>query len=82
MTAACTAVATDKKGNVFITKLGTHGAFRIAPDGSVSRMIDTNGDGKGETLKGARGVMVDSKGRVYIAGFGSQNIFRIDPPSS
>ena len=46
----------------------------------MSRIIDTNGDGKGETLKAARGVMVDSKGRVYIAGAGSQNIFRIDPP--
>ena len=79
-TAACSAVATDKKGNVFITKLGGQGAFRIAPDGSVSRIIDTNGDGKGEILKTARSITIDSKGRVYIAGYGSQNIFRIDPP--
>ena len=42
-------------------------------------IIDSTGDGLGNTLSNVRGTAVDSSGNVYVVGFASHNVFKITP---
>jgi sugar lactone lactonase YvrE len=79
---SCLAVAVTAEGTVFLSRSGTHAAWRVARDGSPTKILDASGAGGGKSVKTARGIAVDGQGRVYVAGFGSDNVFRIVPPPS
>ena len=42
-------------------------------------IIDSTGDGAGNTLNDPFGVATDSSGNVFVAGEGSNNVFKITP---
>ncbi len=67
---------------------GSSNVFRIAaPDTCstsstpcrIAQIIDSSGDGSGNTLNGPWKIAVDSSSRVYVAGFASDNAFKIEP---
>jgi len=58
---------------------GSDNAFKIAPGGAITEIIDATGDGTGNTLDETWGVAVDSSGNVYVGGRGSDNAFKIAP---
>jgi len=76
----CSAVAVTAEGTVFLSRFGRHSVWRVARDGSLTKILDASGAGDGKIVKAARGVAVDAKGRVYVTGLGSHNVFRIVPP--
>ena len=45
----------------------------------ITEIIDSTGDGAGNTLNQPFGVAVDGSGNVYVAGFSSSNAFKITP---
>jgi len=69
-------VAVDSAGNVYVT--GGDNVFKITPGGTITRIIDSTGDGT-NGLRGASGVAVDSADNVYVTGSGSDNAFKIAP---
>jgi len=80
------AVATDGVGNVFVAVQNSDNAYKIAPDGVASVIIDSSGDGAGNTLSEPSAIATDSIGNVYVGGggtgvdhIGSSNVFRITP---
>ena len=46
---------------------------------SITKIIDSTGDGAGNGLNSALGIAVDGAGNAYVAGFGSHNAFKITP---
>ena len=46
---------------------------------TITEIIDSTGDGAGNTLDQALGIDIDGAGNVYIGGNASNNLFRIDP---
>ncbi len=72
-------VATDAAGNVYVVGMMSHNAFRIAPDGTATQLIDASGDGKGNLLRRPRSLAVDTAGNVFVAGEESDTIFRVAP---
>ena len=67
-------VAVDGSGNVYVSGNLSDNAFRIDPNGVITEIIDSTGDGSGNTLNGSRGVAVDGLGNVYVAGEPSRNV--------
>lgn len=53
--------------------------FRISPDGAVTVIIDSSGDGAGNGLIAPTAIAVDDAGTVYVAGEVSTNVFKITP---
>jgi hypothetical protein len=45
----------------------------------ITEIIDSTGDGGGNTLENPPDVAVDSSGTVYVAGYLSDNAFKIQP---
>lgn len=86
-------VAVDAGGNVYLTdfksspdsdvfKIDTPGACGTGagdPNCTITQIIDSTGDGAGNSLDGASSVAVDSSGNVYVTGSTSDNAFKIDP---
>jgi len=81
-------VAVDSSGNVYVTGGLTDNAFKIDTPGTcntfgtpctITEIIDTSGDGIGNTLVGTQAVAVDSSGNVYVTGGLSDNAFKITP---
>ena len=87
-------ITVDASGNVYLTAEGTSAignAFKIAAPGScstggtpctITEIIDSTGDGSGNSLSAAEGIAVDGSGNVYLTGFISDNAFKIDTPGS
>jgi len=73
-------VSLDGLGNVFVLDvldafLDTR-VFKIRPDGEVTQIIDSSGDGVHGLFSGFGGV-ADAVGNFYVGGFDSLNVFRI-----
>jgi len=49
---------------------------------TITEIIDSTGDGGGNTLSGPFGITVDASGNVYVTGFDSHNAFKIAPAAS
>jgi uncharacterized protein YjiK len=84
-------VAVDSSGNVYVTGLLSHNAFKIATPGTcgtsgtpctITEIIDATGDGGEKTLDRPDGVAVDSSGNVYVPGAYSDNAFKIATPGT
>ena len=81
-------VAVDGSGNVYVTGVVSDNAFKIDTPGAcstggtpctITEIIDSTGDGAGNTLDGPKGIAVDGSGNVYVTGEGSDNAFKITP---
>ena len=72
-------IAVDGIGNVYVTGANTNNAFKIAPDGTITEIIDASGDGAGNELDGPILVALDGSGNVFITGCYSDNAFKITP---
>jgi hypothetical protein len=70
----------DARGNVYVAGTLSHNVLRVAPDGSVSQILDANGDGRGARLAQPTDVAVDAAGNVFVAGSVSDNVFRVSAP--
>jgi len=81
-------VATDSSGNVFVSGRISDNAFKIDTPGTcsttgtpctITQIIDSSGDGFGNTLDSPHGVATDSSGNVFVVGAISHNAFKITP---
>jgi len=68
----------DAKGNLYVVGFMTHNVLRVAPDGTVTEIIDATGDGTTRVEK-PREVAVDAQGNVYVASEMTHSVFRIAP---
>ena len=66
------AIATDERGDVFITDKGTSRVLRVDADGTMTTVTTP-----GITLSSPLGVAVDSSGYVYIADTDNDRIVRL-----
>ncbi|MHC4697394.1 MAG: SBBP repeat-containing protein [Planctomycetota bacterium] len=76
-------IAVDDSGNAYVTGDRSDNAFMITPDGVITGIIDSTGDGMGSTLYRATSIAVDDWGNAYVTGALSDNAFKIelrDPP--
>jgi cysteine-rich repeat protein len=71
-------VAVDDAGNVYVAGESSDNGFRIDPNGVITEIIDSNGDGLAG-LGRSLGITVDGAGNAYVAGVSTDNVFRIDP---
>ena len=63
-----------------ITALGVIGTYPGAAQSKIiTQIIDSTGDGGGNTLSSPGGIAVDGSGNVYVIGRDSDNAFQIDP---
>jgi len=69
----------DASGNVFVTGASSDNAFKITPDGTITEIIDSTGDGGGNILNAPFDIATDSSGNVFVTGFFSANAFKITP---
>jgi DNA-binding beta-propeller fold protein YncE len=75
-------VAVDSGGNVFVVSNFNDSVLRITPEGDIDEIIDSTGDGLGNTLDEPYGLAVDSEGNVYVSGNLSENVFKISVPTA
>ncbi|MGZ5199169.1 MAG: gluconolaconase [Telluria sp.] len=82
------ALALDRKGNLYVADTGNHAIRRIAPDGKVTTLAGDGtpgyADGKGPQARfnGPVGIAVDRAGVVYVADTYNDRIRRIAPDGS
>jgi uncharacterized protein YjiK len=72
-------IAVDSSENVYVSGSSSHNAFRISSGGTITEILDSTGDGLGNTLFGAAGVAIDASDNVYVSGWGTENVFKITP---
>jgi len=84
-------VATDSSGNVFVAGATSNNAFKISTPGTcstggttctITEIIDSTGDGSGNTFTGPRDVATDSSGNVFVTGLLTNNAFKISTPGT
>jgi len=75
-------IEVDAAGNLYVAAYRSDNAFRVAPDGTITELIDGSGDGLGHPLIDAYDIAVDGVGNVYVLGSNSNNLFRIAPDGS
>lgn len=68
-------IALDALGNAYVTGYGSDNVFRVAPDGTVTEILDSAGG----LLDQPRDVAVDHLGNVYVVGTASQNVLKLAP---
>lgn len=73
------AITVDDAGNVFVASGYPYAVFRIDPEGAVSVVIDSTGDGNGNDLRWPRGLAVEESGDLLVSGYWSDNVFRVSP---
>ncbi len=71
-------IAVDDSGNAYVTGAQSDNAFKITPDGVITEIIDSTGDGLGNRLNGLYGIAVDDAGNAYVTGRSSDNAFKIE----
>ncbi len=71
-------VAVDASGNVYVTGEVTDNVLKIAPDGTVTEIINQSGDGVNSLVRPGA-IAVDGAQNVYVAGQWSDNAFKITP---
>jgi sugar lactone lactonase YvrE len=75
-------IAVDSGGNVYV---GSGNApspdhvFKITPQGIITEIIGSAGDGAGNPLDNPMGLAVDAEGNVYVVATASRNAFKITP---
>ena len=67
----------DAAGNVYVVGFNSRNVFKIEPSGAITEIIDSTGDGAGNTLSQPEVAAVSGSGDVYLAGGGSDNAFEI-----
>ena len=72
-------IAADRLNNVYVTGRDSENAFKITPDGIITEIIDSSGDGIGNILDYPTAVAADGVGNVYVLARVSDNIFKIGP---
>ncbi len=75
-------MAVDDVGNVYLALAGlplSDRVIKIAPDGTTGEIIDIDGDGLGNQLRGPSGIAIDDAGNVYVTGGFTHNAFKITP---
>ena len=68
----------DGPGNVYVTGLHSDNVFKIAPDGTITEIIDSAGDGT-NGLAFPDGIALDGSGNAYVTARVSDNAFKITP---
>jgi hypothetical protein len=53
--------------------------MKRTPDGTLSKVIDSNGDEQGHELDTPVGIAFDSVGNLYVTGGQSDNVFQVTP---
>jgi len=90
---AAVGVATDTTGNVFVAGQNSKNVFKITTPGTcstggtpctIAEIIDSTGDGAGNTLFQSFGVATDTSGNVFVSGLkiGGGNAFKITTPGT
>lgn len=78
-----TGTAVDGDGNLFVAGFVSRNAFQVTPDGTVTEIVDSGGDGS-SSLRSASAVATDSAGNVYVSAeqtnFGQ--VFQIETPGA
>jgi hypothetical protein len=84
-------VAVDSSDNVYVVGHTSHNIFKIATPGTcstngtpctITEIIDSTGDGAGNTVSYPTLVAVDSSNNVYVVGRDSDNAFKIATPGT
>ena len=70
-------LAVDDSGNVYVTWVTN--AVKITPNGVITEIINSTGDGMGNTLGIPFSIAVDDLGNAYVTGLQSDNAFKITP---
>jgi len=70
-------IAVDGTGNVYVLGSISDNAFKVKPDGTIRKFIDSTGDGMGNTLDQPDRIVVDGSESVYLSGTASDNAFLI-----
>ena len=74
---AINSIVTDSVGNAFIA--AGNSVYKIAQDNVRTTIINSSGDGRGNSLIQASSLAVDSADNVLVSGTLSSNVFRIAP---
>ncbi|MGX4640513.1 gluconolaconase [Massilia sp. SYSU DXS3249] len=82
------ALAFDRRGNLYVADTGNHAIRKIAPDGSVATLAGdgqpghADGQGRAARFHAPVGIAVDQRGNVYVADTYNDRIRRITPDGS
>lgn len=67
----------DPQQNLYVACYQSNNVLEVAPDGTVTQLMDGTGDGAANPLRGPYGVAYRD-GRLYVTGVGTNNAFPIN----